>query len=53
MAVTKTDFDKQIAVIKNGRGEEIDIALVKALEMLWEYATPAEETTEVVQQGES
>ena len=43
MAVTKTDFDKQVEIIKNGRGEEIDIALVNALNMLWEAANPTEE----------
>lgn len=46
MAVTANEFQAQLEIIKNGRGQEIDIALVKALEMLWEAANPEETEVE-------
>lgn len=46
MAATASEFQAQLEIIKNGRGQEIDIALVKALEMLWEAANPKETNSE-------
>lgn len=46
MAVTASEFQAQLEIIKNGRGQEIDVALIKALEMLWEAANPEETQAE-------